>query len=91
MTRIKVKSLVWDEWNIRHIKKHGIDIEEVEKAGKNLIYHRKTYRNRYLVIGRSKSRSITLILNRKRAGTYYVVTARDASRKERRKINEKQR
>lgn len=21
MTRIKVKSLVWDEWNIRHIKK----------------------------------------------------------------------
>lgn len=90
MTRIKIKSLVWDAWNLEHIQKHKISAEEVEVAGKNLIYHRKTYGGRYLAIGRSKKKLITLILKRKNTGQYYIVTARDLSRREIQKVYEKE-
>ena len=90
MTRIKVKALVWDAWNLEHIQKHRIKTKEVEEAGKNLIYHRKTHDGRYLAIGRSKKKLITLILKRKNTGQYYIVTARDSSRREIQKVYEKE-
>lgn len=89
MTRIVVKELIWDDWNIKHIGKHKVSREEVEQA-KEIIYHRRTYDGKYLATGRSGNRLITIILRRKSIGKYYVVTARAASRKERRKIYEKE-
>lgn len=86
MTRIKIKTLVWDEWNIEHIKKHKVKIEEIAEAGENLFFHRKTKKGRYLVVGKSRRRLITLILNRKDTGKYYLVTAFDSAKKDRRKI-----
>ena len=53
MTRIKVKQLIFDRWNIVHIKKHKVSAEDVIEAGKNLKYHRVSYKKRYLAIGRS--------------------------------------
>jgi uncharacterized DUF497 family protein len=88
MTKIKVKSIIWDAYNTKHIKKHNILIIEAEEAGKKLIYHKRTYKNRFLVIGKSKNRLITLILDRESVGAYYLVTARDSNRKERKKANE---
>lgn len=85
MTRIVVKELIWDEWNLKHIGKHNVSKEEVEGA-KEIIYHRRTYGGKYLATGRNGNRLITVILRRKSASKYYVVTARDASRKERRKV-----
>lgn len=90
MTRIKVKEVIFDEWNITHIRKHKIKVEEVIEAGKNLIYHRRTYEDRYLAIGRSGKQLITLILNRKKSGSYYLVTARNSSKKERDTVYEKE-
>ncbi len=87
MPRIIVKELVWDKINLEHIKKHNVTKEEVE-AAQEIIYHRRTYGGKYLATGRSGSRLITIILRRKGLGKYYVVTARDASRKERRKVYE---
>lgn len=87
MTRILVKELVWDRINLEHIKKHKVSKEEVEEA-QEIIYHRRTYGGKYLATGRSSSRLITIILRRKGLGKYYVVTARDASKKERRKVYE---
>ena len=89
MTRIKVKELIFDEWNIKHIKKHKVSPEETLEAGKYLIYHRRTKEGRYLAIGRSGNRVITLILIRKSQKRYYLITARDSSKKERRRIYEK--
>lgn len=89
MTRITVKELVWDEKNLEHIKEHKVSKNEVEEA-KEIIYHRRTYAGRYLGTGRSGSRLITLILRRRGVGKYYPVTARDASKKERRKVYEKE-
>ncbi len=90
MTRIKVKEIIFDSWNIKHISKHNIRAEEVIESGKNLIYHRVTYRGRYLAIGRSVNRLITLILKRQKTTSYYLITARDSSKKERKKVYEKE-
>ena len=87
MTRIVVKELVWDQINLEHIKKHKMSQEEVEEA-QEIIYHRRTYGGKYLATGRSGNRLITIMLRRKGLGKYYVVTARDASRKERRRVYE---
>ncbi len=90
MTKIKVKSIIWEEWNVEHIKKHNIQVVEVVEAGENLYFHRKTNKGRYLAVGRSGTRLITLILNRKGAGKYYLVTAFDTARKDRIKVYEKE-
>ena len=89
MTRIAIKILIWDEWNLEHIKKHNVTKEEIETV-KEIIYHRRTYGGKYLAVGRSGQRLITIILRRKHLGEYYVVTARDASKKERKRIYEKE-
>ncbi len=90
MTRIVVKELVWNEWNIEHIKKHNVVQNEVEGATRNATVHKKAKQGRYLIIGRVGSRILSVIVNRKRVGIYYPVTARDAARKERRQVYEKE-
>lgn len=89
MTRIIVKEIIFDAWNKEHIKKHKVTEEEAKEAGRNLIYHKRTYKGRYLLIGRSGRRLISLVLIRQGEGKYYLVTVRDASKKERRKVYEK--
>lgn len=89
MTRIVIHEFIWDEVNLEHIKKHGVSQREVEYA-KDIIYHRRTYGGKYLMTGRSDKRLLTIIIRRKGLGKYYVVSARDASKKERRQIYEKE-
>ena len=90
MTRITVKYLVFDEYNLEHIKKHNVTREEVKEIGKNFLYHRKTHTGRYLAVGRADKRIITLVIRRISSGKYYIVTARDASKKERQDVYEKE-
>ena len=90
MTKIKIKALIWNEWNIEHIRKHKVTIEEIAEAGENLFFHRKTENERYLAIGRSGRRLLTLIIKRKGVGKYYLVTAFDSAKKDRRKVYEKE-
>lgn len=90
MTRIVVKELVWDKVNLEHIKKHNVAKDEVEEIADNIIVHEKAKEGRYLVIGRIGSRMLTVIVNRRGVGIYYPVTARDAAKKERKKVYEKE-
>ena len=90
MTRIIVKYLVFDKRNLEHIKKHNVTRDEIEKAGKNFIYHRKTHTGRYLAIGRAGVRIITIVIKRVSTTKYYPITARDASKKERQDLYEKE-
>lgn len=90
MTRIIVKKLIWDEFNLEHIKKHNVTTDEVEEVGQNIIAHERTKQKRYLIIGQVGSRILTVIINRKGMGIYYPVTARDAAKKERKKVYEKE-
>lgn len=90
MTRVVVRHLILDEYNLAHIKKHKVSREEVEKVGKNFLYHRRGHGGKYLAIGRVGSRILTIVIRRKAEGKYYLVTARDASKKERKDLYEKE-
>jgi uncharacterized DUF497 family protein len=81
--RIRKKDLVWDDWNIAHIAKHSVKPNDVEEVLKGSYIAKGTYKRRILVIGKSGSRMLSIVLNKEPRG-YYVVTARDASRRERR-------
>ncbi len=91
MTRIIVKELIWDDWNIEHIKKHNTEQSDVEEIARNIIAHKRGKQGRYLIIGRVGLRIISVVINRKGIGVYYPVTARDAAKKERRRVYEKER
>jgi len=90
MTRIVIKKLIWDKYNIAHIRKHKVTKEEVESIAKNVIFHNKAKEERYSVIGRVGTRILTVIISRIGIGIYYPVTARDAAKKERKRVYEKE-
>lgn len=90
MTRIIVRQVVLDRYNLEHISKHNISEAEVIEAGKNIVYHKRSYNKCYLTISRSGTRIITLVLKRKGLGKYYLITARDSDKKERRRLYEKE-
>jgi len=46
MTRIKISQLIWDEWNIEHLKKHKVEKQEVEESIEKVHAHRKGYKDR---------------------------------------------
>lgn len=90
MTRITLSQLVWDNWNKQHIKKHGFTIEEIETVISNIVAHRMGHSRKIVIIGRSGKRLIAMILGREEGNKYYVTTARDADRKERKLVYEKE-
>ena len=85
-----MKVVIWEEYNIEHIKKHSVTQLEAENAGRNISYHKKTKKDRYLTVSRVDKRIITLIIRRIKTTTYYLVSARDASKKEREGVYEKE-
>ena len=84
MTGIKIKEIVWDDWNKEHIKKHDLTVEEVECAVSNFLGHKNGNKGRYILIGRSGKRLLSIIIKRIDKCVYYIVTARDSDKKERR-------
>lgn len=80
---IKVIGLIWDEWNKKHIVKHGISIEEVEEVFQGKYEAVKSYRRRIQVSGSTESgRKLTIILSPEdrelkqyENGVYYPITA----------------
>lgn len=90
MTKIKIKKLIWDDWNVKHIAKHKVEMDEVEVAAENMVAHKRGRNNKYLAMGRSGERILTLVIGREDAGIYYLLTARDSSKKERRLVYEKE-
>lgn len=86
---IKIGQLIWDDWNVEHIKKHKVAMDEVEEVCKTAKKALKAYKGRLLVLGKTKKkRLLTVVLAPEDKGKYYVVTARDMSRKERRTLND---
>lgn len=84
---IELSELQWDDFNVSHIAKHGVSVSEVEEACKNQIDVLSGYDGREMLFGKTNhGRYMTVILTRKCNQTYYVVTARDTSKKERRYV-----
>ncbi|MBI4067235.1 BrnT family toxin [Candidatus Gottesmanbacteria bacterium] len=78
-----IKSLVWDEWNRVHIQRHSVTIEEVEEVCRRKYKEIKSYRKRFLLIGKTKTDRILAVVITPEdrngisygEGIYYVVTA----------------
>lgn len=91
MTRIKIKQLSWGDWNVEHMRvKHNVTVVQVEEAVQNPITHKRGYQGRYIILGRSGSRILAVIVNPEGRQKYFLVTARDADKDERRRVYEKE-
>lgn len=86
---VKIRQLIWDNWNVRHIKRHKVNENEVEEACRSQLKSFKTYKERLIIFGKTKKgKLLTVILSPEGAKRYYVVTARNMSRKERSLLND---
>ena len=84
MKAILIKKLIWDKWNIEHIKKHKVKPEEVEQSLKDqFVVFITGHTKRVMSLGRSDKRLITTVLQKQENNIYYVVTARDMAKRER--------
>lgn len=85
MSRI-IRRLIWDTWNIEHIKRHGIlphDIEWVLTNPNPKPLFQKSRAGTLAAWGKSKDkRYLLVILAKRESGTYYSVTARPMSNRE---------
>ena len=87
-----VRELVWDGWNVAHIARHGVTPHEVEAVCRGFTHASRTYKGRLRVIGQTASgRMLTVILAPVECEIYYPVTARPASRRERRTYRDSER
>jgi len=80
MVRPEIK-LLWNEWNIAHIAKHGVSVKEVEEAVGDRKAIIKKMRKRHSLIGSAWGRILFIVLEKQRNG-YFVITARDATKAE---------
>ena len=83
----RVKALRWDDWNLKHIAKHGIEPEDAAEVVWDRPIIDETYKERLRFIGpNAAGRLLTDILGEipGEPGAYYVSSARPASRRERR-------
>ncbi len=86
---IRIKQLIWDDWNVEHIKKHQVSVGETEEVCRQPVKTLKTYKGRLIILGKTKKgRLLTMVLVPEGRGRYYVVTAREMSKKERRMLND---
>ncbi len=82
---LTVKEVIWDDFNIAHIGEHNVSVDEVEDVCNGKVEAYLGHSNRFMAIGKTKSgRILSIVLAQKSKGVFYPVTARDASRKERR-------
>ena len=90
MTKLRIEQLVWDDFNREHINKHNVAIAEVEEAIIQVLAHRKGRKGKIILIGRAGKRLLAIVLGQEQGNKYYPVSVRDADRKERKLVYEKE-
>ena len=81
-----IRRLVWDDRNTAHIARHGVSPAEVEEVCESDPMISATYKERIRAVGITRAgEMLTTILAPQGGGVYYPVTARPASRQERRR------
>ena len=88
---IHLRRLRWDDWNIAHIARHDVTLEEAEEVCHGEFFLLQGKKRRIILIGPTRAgRMLALVLEHEGEGDYYPVTARPASRKERQWVRERQ-
>ncbi len=84
-----VRRLIWDTWNVAHIARHAVSPEEVEQVCQGNPVFERGYAGRLRLVGPTRTgRMLGVILAPRGRGVFYPVTARPASRQERRRYGE---
>ena len=79
--------LIWDDWNEEHIARHGVRIFEATEAVRNAPSLMRARDDTYRVLGQTDAGATSLyIVVSQPLEAFYVVTARDATRDERRNM-----
>lgn len=81
----------WDEWNREHITKHGVTTEEADEVLASNPIVRITYKQRLQLLGPTNAgRILSVIVGQDPdpPHSWYVFSARSASRRERRLYDE---
>ena len=82
---VRVDRVRRDDWNRQHIADHGVSPEEVEDVCRVPCIVRESYKGRLMLIGpNAAGRILVAVLDPEGEDTYYPVSARPASRRERR-------
>ena len=83
---MRFRSFDWDEWNVDHIARHGIEPHEAETACRSEgRVVRRSREGRYLVYGRTGAgRHVLVVLRPFGQGRARIITARDMTERERR-------
>src|SRR3954467_2562100 len=81
----EIEQLIWDDWNTEHIGSHGVSRSDVEEVSAGDTVTQATYKNRFLVLGPSRSQLLAVVIGPVpgQPGAYYTFSARPESRSER--------
>jgi len=86
---MRIDELIFNQINIEHIARHNVSPEEVKEVFDEKTLFLKAKYDRIMVIGHSwNGRYLAIILEKVEDNRYFVVTARDADRKERKMYKE---
>lgn len=83
---IDIRKLLWDSWNIQHIARHDVTVDEVEEACHSNPVVQQGKKGRLLIYGMTNNgRLLTVVIDpEEEGGVYYPVTAHSSGKKERR-------
>ena len=86
-----LRRLIWDPGNVHHIARHEVLPAEVEEVCGGNVIAEQGYADRLRLVGPTLAgRMLAVVLAPEpQGGDYYVITARPASRKERRMYQER--
>ncbi len=82
---MKIRKLRWNEWNIEHIQKHGVSVEEVEDICYSKHFAVKSGKSKMALWGQTVDGSyLLIILVIEEYGDFYPISARQMEEKEKR-------
>ncbi len=84
---IYIRELLWNDWNIEHIARHNVSPHEVEEVCYSNPFVTRARNKTLRSIGQTYSgRFLVIFLAPRGKGSYFVVTAREATEAERRRF-----
>ena len=84
---MKIRNLIWDEWNQEHILKHGVSQAEVEEVCFSRHFAIKNGSSKRAVWGQTENRRLILVILGARGNDdYYPISSRDMEDREKRKF-----
>ncbi len=82
---MKIRNLIWNEWNTEHATRHGITQDEIEEVCFSRNFNIKSGKSKVAVWGQAESgRYILVILGVREYGDYYPISAREMDEREKR-------